>query len=68
MLVSGRGRVVNGVAEMTALRQRYPSRPWAGGKRDAWVCLEPSESQDGRESSAAPSRPRDADDGPMARR
>ncbi len=41
VLVRGRARAVTDPAEVDRLAARAYSRPWAGGRRDQWLCIEP---------------------------
>ncbi|WP_406005181.1 pyridoxamine 5'-phosphate oxidase family protein [Streptomyces sp. NBC_00637] len=41
VLVRGHARLVTDVAEAQRLAQQARSRPWAGGRRDLWVRIEP---------------------------
>ncbi|MFC8434953.1 helix-turn-helix domain-containing protein [Streptomyces sp. NPDC057253] len=42
VLVRGRARGVTRPDEVRRLTERAYSEPWAGGRRDLWVCLEPA--------------------------
>ncbi|RNL86020.1 helix-turn-helix domain-containing protein [Halostreptopolyspora alba] len=40
VLLAGRAHRVDAAAELAALRERHPLRPWAGGDRETWIRVE----------------------------